>query len=111
MLSELISMYCLVKFEGSYKEYAYMTFMTDIKIGDTVIVEANTGMAFAKFQGYTDYNKYATKYVIAKVDSKYIDAKSMKRTAAVNLPQCFNHRSAYAKECGVCEIRDVCNYG
>ena len=104
-------MYCLVKFEGSYKEYAYITFMTDIKIGDTVIVEVNDKMAIAKFQGYTDYNQYATKYVIAKVDPKYIAAKSMKRTTATNLPQCFNHRSTHATECVSCVIRDVCKYG
>lgn len=55
------------RFSGKY--YDFLSFMTDLKAGDLVVVETQYGYSIAKFVGYTAAPKVnPSKYIITSVD-------------------------------------------
>lgn len=53
--------------DGS-KEYDYLTFLDDLKIGDLVVVETRYGYKVAKISDLKEFSEYARSFVIDKID-------------------------------------------
>lgn len=60
-------MIALVKFDGSYKDYAFKTDL-ELQGGDTVVCDTTHGLSIGKVVGFQDSSNLATKWILCKVD-------------------------------------------
>lgn len=63
-----------VNFEGSSKNYAFLTFESDLAVGDKVVVECTTGYQVVTVSSLVGDRKAANAYIIQKVDLKSFNA-------------------------------------
>jgi hypothetical protein len=101
-------LYARVKFESGDKQYDYLTYITGLKPGDDVIVEAGSGIAYGKFAGYSSIRGMGTKFITAKVDGNFIENTRVKRDAIVYGNKCFTHYKYSDINCQVCLISSSC---